>query len=243
MSEVDEVRANAIKPVPAPAPVPARSGRVRRVPLMGLLWLALALGYLLASVNGYRALALGTIGLMIGAIIATSGHRLIGVITGAGLAIACIRWADSMLFLAYAPPLVMFAFTAIFFLRTLRPGADPLITQVARREHPELPPGVAAYTRTLTWIWAWCFAGLLLIAVVLIPLVSLEQWSRSMHALGYAVPALLFIAEYAYRHWHFPQRDHGSLVGLVVNIIAVVHATALGSAASVADTQSGETPQ
>ena len=242
MSEVDEVRANAIKPVPAPVPISLRAC-ARRVPLMGLLWLALALGYLLASVNGYRALALGMVGLMTGAIIATSGPRLIGVITGAGLAVACIRWADSMLFLAYAPPLVMFAFTAIFFLRTLRPGTDPLITQVARREHFELPPGVAAYTRTLTWIWALCFAGLLLIAALLIALLPLEQWSRWVHALGYTVPALLFIAEYGYRHWHFPERDHGSLLGLLVNIIAVVHATALGSAAPAADMHSGKTPQ
>lgn len=241
MSEVDEVRANAIKPVtPGAIRVPTRGIRVL---LMGLLWLALALGYLLASVNGYRAFALGIVGLMIGAIIAASGHRIIGVITGAALALACIRWADSMLFLAYAPPLAMFAFTAIFFLRTLRPGADPLITQVARREHLELPPGVADYTRTLTWIWSLCFAFLLLIAVLLIAPLSLEQWSRWVHALGYAVPALLFIAEYGYRHWHFPERDHGSLIGLVVNIIAVVHATALGSPAPVVETHSSETPQ
>jgi len=42
------------------------------VPGLGLLWLALAAGYLAASASGHRAVAMSIVGLMVGALIAVS---------------------------------------------------------------------------------------------------------------------------------------------------------------------------
>ena len=235
MSDVDEIRANA---APAAGPLPAVTsaplGMPPRMPASGLLWLLLATAYLLASIGGYRAAALGIIGLMFGALIAASGHRIAGLLAGLLLAGACMHWADSLLFLAYAPPLAAFAFMAYFFQRTLRPGVDPLITRVARREYSELPPDVASYTRMLTCLWALCFAGLLLLAFLLVWLLPLALWSCWVHGLGYVVPGLFFVVEYGYRHRRFPAKSHASLPSLVVNIIGVINEAARNPAGSPA---------
>ena len=197
------------------------------VPGLGLLWFALAAGYLAASASGHRALATSVVGLMAGALIATSGQRFAGLLAGVSLAAACLYWSDSMVFLVYFPPLFAFAFMAYFFYRTLGPGIDPLITRVARKEHPDLPAEVAQFTRTLTWAWSLCFVLLFLVALLLASFLPLDSWSRWVHALGYVVPATLFLGEYVYRHRRFPDRIHGSLPVLILNIVAVVKEAAV----------------
>ena len=199
---------------------------------LGLLWLGLAAGYLAASASGHRALALAAIGLMIGALLVASGRRAMGVFTGLALASASLYWADSMFIVVYVPPLAAFAFMAYFFHRTLRDGVEPLITRVARKEHPDLPVEMARYTRTLTWVWSLCFVFLFLIALVLAPLLPLDLWSRWIHGLGYGVPSILFLGEYAYRHRRFPNHHHGSLVLLTLNIVTVSKEAALALSAA-----------
>ena len=81
-----------------------------RFPGLGLLWLALAAGYLAASASGHRAVALGVVGLMAGALVAATGRHVAGLAAGLALAGACIYWSDSMSFVVYAPPLAAFAF-------------------------------------------------------------------------------------------------------------------------------------
>jgi uncharacterized membrane protein len=124
--------------------------------------------------------------------------------------------------LIYLPPLAAFAFMAVFFYRTLRPGEDPLITRVARRDHQSLPPGVAAYTRSLTQIWVACFSSLLLLALLLMPFLPADRWSRWVQGLGFLLPSGLFLFEYGYRHHRFDQRVHSSLPQLIANIISVI---------------------
>lgn len=197
---------------------------------LGLVWLALAAGYVAASASGHRAVAMGLVGLMAGALIAASGNRVAGVFAGAALAAACLHWPDSVFFLAYCPPLFAFAFMAWFFHRTLGPGIEPLITRVARREHPDLTAEMAQFTRSLTWAWSLCFVFLFLAALSLAPLLPLATWSRWVLVLGYVVPAALFLGEYLYRHRRFPDRSHGSLRVLILNIVAVVREAAVNPA-------------
>ena len=206
---------------------------------LGLVWLALAAGYLAASASGHRPVAMGIVGLMAGALIAASGNRAAGVFAGAAIAAACLYWSDSVFFLAYSPPLFAFAFMAWFFHRTLGPGVEPLITRVARREHPDLTAEMAQFTRTLTWAWSLCFVFLFLAALSLAPLLPLATWSRWVLVLGYAVPAALFLGEYVYRHRRFPDRSHGSLRVLILNIAAVVKEAAVKPAVK----HSGQSPQ
>ena len=198
-----------------------------RHPGLLVLWLALAAGYLAASAFGLRAAAMVVVGLMMGALITASGRVVAGAVTGLVLAGLCLYFSDSVQFIVYTPPLAAFAFMAYFFYRTLRPGSEPLITRVARKEHPDLPEDMAHYTRLLTWTWSLCFMLLSALALLLAPLLPLEVWSRWVHGLGYVLPAFLFFGEFAYRHFRFPDRHHGSLRVLIPNIVLVSKEAAL----------------
>lgn len=189
---------------------------------LNLLWVGLAISYLAASASGYRSIALGVVGLMIGALIAASGRRVTGLIVGLMLSGACLYWTGSLFFLAYTPPIAGFAFMAFFFQRTLRQGSEPLITRVARKEHPDLPLETALYTRTLTWIWVWCFVLLLVTTLVFALILPLDSWSRWVQGLAVAIPATLFLGEYAYRHHRLRDHRHASLPVLIFNIITVI---------------------
>jgi uncharacterized membrane protein len=202
---------------------------VTRISVLGLLWLSLAAGYLVASALGYRAAALAVLGLMAGALVAGMGRRFLGFVIGAALAAAAWRFAEAVRFLVFTPPLAAFAFMAFFFASTLRAGSEPLINRIARKEHPDLPPEMARHARWLTGIWAACFVALFLVALGLAPLLSLEAWSRWVHGLGYAAPAALFLGEHVYRHHRFARRAHGSLAVLVANVFAVIREIAVES--------------
>ena len=206
---------------------PRATSANRAIPGLTLFWLTLAISYLAASASGHRAIALGVVGLMIGIVIVTSGQRMLGLLIGVALSSACMYWSDSLFFFAYLPPIAGFAFMAFFFQRTLRPGSEPLITRVARKEHPELPSKIARYTRTLTWIWVWCFLSLLIAALLLAPLLPLHSWSRWVQVLAIVVPTALFLGEYVYRHHHLRDHRHASLPRLAINIITVIKEAAI----------------
>jgi len=199
---------------------PRRAGPVRHPGLIAI-WLVLVTAYLISSALGQRAVATATVSLMTGGLLAVSGRLFAGLATGLALAALCWYFSSSMQFLVYAPPLMAFAFMASFFHRTLRPGSVALITQVARKEHPELPADLERYTRLLTWIWAMTFLSLFGAALLLAPLLAVDTWSRIVHGLGYLIPATLFLGEYAFRHYRFPDRAHGSLWVLIPNIVRV----------------------
>jgi len=196
-------------------------------PELGWLWVALAIGYLAASASGYRGIALGIVGLMIGALVAASGKRISGLVSGMVLSVACLYWSDSLFFVVYIPPIAGFAFMAVFFQRTLRRGSEPLITRVARKEHPDLPADIARYTRTLTRAWSWCFVFLLVAALSLAPVLPLDSWSRWVQGLGLVVPTALFLGEYAYRCNRMRDHRHVSLLILILNIIVVIKEAAV----------------
>jgi uncharacterized membrane protein len=200
-----------------------------RISGFGLLWLCLALAYLVASALGYRAAALAVLGLMVGGLIAARGRTLLGLVVGVALAAVVWRFAEAVRVLVFIPPLAAFAFMAFFFGSTLRAGSEPLITRIARKEHPDLPPEMARHARWLTGVWTACFVALFVVALALAPLVPLETWSRWVHGLGYVVPGALFLGEHAYRHHRFAQRAHGSLAVLVANVLAVMREMALES--------------
>lgn len=198
-----------------------------RIPALGLLWLVLAVAYLAASAFGHRAAALAVLGLMAGALLGGSGRQLRGFVAGVVLAAAAWRFAETVPYLVFIPPLAAFALLAFFFGRTLRAGSEPLISRIARKEHPDLAADVRRYTRRLTVIWSACFAALFLAALGLAPLLPLEAWSRWVQGLGFVVTGALFLGEYVYRRHRFPHRTRGSLAALVSNVVAVIREIAL----------------
>lgn len=128
----------------------------------------------------------------------------------------------------FAPPVLLYLAMAWFFGRTLLPGRRPLITRLVWHIHerpPALPPGIAAYTRTLTWVWALGLGGIALtnaaLALVATPdgilevlgypppfTVSRTVWSTVANFLSFSAVVALMAGEYAFRWWRFPEERH-----------------------------------
>lgn len=219
--------AEAPPEAPHAAPVTRSPWRTR---LLAGLWLAMAIAYVAASATSHRAIAVAVVGLM-AAVLLWSGGRLLlaAMVAAAGLAMA-ILLPDSTSFMAYLPPMAAFAFMAWFFGRTLKPGTEPLIARVARKEYPDLPQDMARYARALTLLWSLTFLAMFGAALALALLVPFATWARWVHAMGYAVPGGLLVVEYAYRHIRFHDRPHGSPALLIANIVRVVRESALENA-------------
>ena len=142
--------------------------------------------------------------------------------------IAGVRIDSGLPGVAYLPPLAGFAFMAAFFGATLRRGQVPLVTRVARREHPILPAELVAYTRTLTAIWCASFVALLVAGLALAFTQPFPAWARWTQGLAIAVPAALFFGEYLYRRIRHARHEHASPLRLFINIVSVMKDTALG---------------
>ncbi|QJR15721.1 AMP-binding protein [Usitatibacter palustris] len=159
-------------------------------------------------------------------LLALGAAYVLASLAGLRLDRAALPW------LAYLPPLAGFAFMAAVFASTLRAGSEPLVTRVARREHPRLPDELRSYTRSLTATWAAMFVALLIVGIVLAFATPFPAWARGIQALAVVVPAILFLGEHRYRCARFPQYTHASPLRLFLNIVAVMKDFATGARAT-----------
>jgi uncharacterized membrane protein len=184
--------------------------------------LMLAAVYVCASLAGERAVALGVVGIFSLTLCVLQGWLVAALglmLAAAAVAILQPGW---LRFALYLPPLAAFAFMAAFFGRTLHAGREPLITAVARREHPDLPARLRIYTRRLTWIWTLGFVALFFAALVLAPVLDFGNWARWVQGLGYVVPLVLLLGEYGWRRLTLREFQHASLPVLLHNIFLVM---------------------
>ena len=104
-----------------------------------------------------------------------------------------------------APPLCLLGL-AVFFGRSLRYGATPLIERIARQSKPVLTPAVGRYTRRLTALWSAYFAA----AAALTATADLA-WS-TLGTMVWAGTLALFVGERWMRPWFFPGETFPGLV-------------------------------
>jgi uncharacterized membrane protein len=115
----------------------------------------------------------------------------------------------------YIPPLVVSVFLVWLFGRSLAPGREALISQVANAYHGELPPPLASYTRRLTAIWAVYFA-LFGLSVFYLGFISSESgWSFYINLCNYVIIASLLVGEYLIRIYRFKDLQHPSFIGFI----------------------------
>jgi len=100
---------------------------------------------------------------------------------------------------------------AWLFGRTLRPGAVPLVTQMARAVHGTLPARIETYTRHVTVAWTLFMLVLCALSVLLFALAPLRVWSAFANLLLLPLVALMFLAEYAYRSVRHAWFAHATL--------------------------------
>jgi uncharacterized membrane protein len=131
----------------------------------------------------------------------------------AALAAIASAWLDLRVIaqLALAGPALAFLAGAWLFGRTLLPGRTPLVETIARLERDgDFPTSLAGYTRRLTWAWAILLAGIPAVAAALALFVNFAS---------YALLALLYFGEYAYRVWRYPQFPHKNPVTVAANLV------------------------
>ena len=122
--------------------------------------------------------------------------------------------------LALAGPALAFLAVAWLFGRTLLPGRTPLVEIIARLERDgDFPTGLAGYTRRLTWAWAILLAGIPAVAAALALFATAAAQSLFVNFASYALLALLYFGEYAYRVWRYPQFPHKNPVTVAANLV------------------------
>ena len=116
---------------------------------------------------------------------------------------------------AGVPHAVVYVYLLWLFGRTLRRGAEPLITRLARQVRGSLSPAMEAYTRRLTLAWCTFFAGQLAASALLLALAPLEVWSFLINVLNLPLVALMFAGDYLYRVLRYRNDPQSSIVTAV----------------------------
>lgn len=130
--------------------------------------------------------------------------------------------------LLFLPPVVLYLALAWFFGRTLMPGRQPLISRLVWHLHdrpPALPADIAAYTRTLTLMWALLLAAIATTNATLAllatpdgvlelagyaPAVTVPRtvWSMVANFLSFTLVLGFMAGEYVWRWFRFPEERH-----------------------------------
>lgn len=97
------------------------------------------------------------------------------------------------------------------FGSTLRRGAEPLITSLARRVHGSLSPAMERYTRQVTLAWTLYFVAMTLASLLLFAAGEFAHWSLLANILTPVFTAAFFVGEYLVRYWLHPDFERVSL--------------------------------
>lgn len=94
---------------------------------------------------------------------------------------------------------------------TLRRGAVPLITRLARLVHREVPPAMVAYTGRLTAVWAGYFIAMVLMSLLLYRFAPWHWWSIFVNVITPVAVAAMFIVEHWLRYHLHPEFERVSI--------------------------------
>ncbi len=140
----------------------------------------------------------------------------------AAIAAVGTAWIDLRVIaqLALAGPVLAFLAGAWLFGRTLRPGRTPLVETISRLERAgDFPAGLTGYARGLTWAWTILLAGIPAVDAALALFATTAAQSLFVNFGSYALLALLYFGEYAYRLWRYPQFPHKNPLTVAANLV------------------------
>ena len=185
------------------------------------------------------AVALALVVLLPGLLAGRAAAWIGAAVAAAGITLLARQ--DATAVVLFVPPVLINAFLAWLFGRTLGPGRLSLIERMVHLLHPRdevLDPGIPRYAARLTAIWAAFFVVLgtvnLVLALLATPrgllevaghaptvTVPIEIWSLFANVLNYVVVAAFFAAEWFYRRRRFPQQPYRSMLDFMRRAIAV----------------------
>lgn len=208
--------------------------------LLALAFLLLAHASAVAQSEPLALLATAVLGLLLIGPLHRQRGRFLLALLGLAALLLLLRTSGLAHLPLLLPPVVITGMLGLTFARSLRPGHMPLIERIVRALNGgQLPdPGVPAYARRLTSVWALLLLGLTLINLLLallavpggvlhalaVPLplsVPLAWWSTFANGINYLLIGGFFVAEYAYRKRRFPHqsyRNFGDFIGRVARL-------------------------
>ncbi len=103
-------------------------------------------------------------------------------------------------------PILIQLMLMYFFGRTLLKGKGPsFIESFVRLEYPVFPPVISIYCRQLTILWTCFFAINAAMCVILAIWGTGFWWTVYNGIFIYLMMGVLFVGEYIYRHFRFPE--------------------------------------
>jgi uncharacterized membrane protein len=134
--------------------------------------------------------------------------------------ILLLSFTSKAIYLSFLPPVLMPMVLFWIFFSSLLFGNEPVITGIAESAHGPLTKAMRAYTRRITVLWAF-LTGLIAISAIFLPVFSsLETWSLCTNFINYILCGVLFIGEYYFRQWRFPDQHDSGFIEHVKIVIA-----------------------
>lgn len=117
------------------------------------------------------------------------------------------------------------------FARTLARDSVPLCTRFADLVHDVLSPEVAAYTRSLTFVWSCFFASQIIIWIALYIFLPESTWYELITIVPPVLIFTLFVVDWTARQFLLPYEDRKNALQLTFRAI-IKHRQAFGKAVS-----------
>lgn len=210
---------------------------------VALLALAFPLLAHASALTGSHALALASVAVLVLAVAWPLRTRIVAfacVLAVAAAVLALLAATGKARTAMLLPPILITFAIAWQFASSLSPGRTPLIQRIVVALHAEALaiPGVPAYARRVTLLWALLLGSLSVMNTVLAVLavpegfllaagiapfapVPLQAWSFFANVVNYVAILGFFVGEYAYRRTRFPQqpyRNFGEFLGQVARL-------------------------
>ncbi|MES2404759.1 MAG: xanthomonadin biosynthesis protein [Pseudomonadota bacterium] len=225
------------------APAVQPSSAATRVPWLPLALLACGALALTGGLLHRHALSLAAAALLLVAWLPSVWRRRSVVALVVWLALAALLLAPALMghpeLALMALPVVFLAAIAWLFARTLKRGAEPLVTRFVRVIEGETRvnlPGVRGYTRGVTLFWACLLAAMALLSLIIAMFAVPGGWLATFGAAApFALPGSLlawypeagcwmvlivaFAGEYVFRRWRMRHIPHPPARRFVAQIV------------------------
>jgi len=134
------------------------------------------------------------------------------------LLIVAVGWLCAQQGLGLLPifvlPLAIYALLAAFFGRSLLPGQTALISRMAIAIRGPQPDFMLKYTRKITLVWTVFFVVCAICSLVL-AYVDIRYWSLFTNVIAHLLTGSLFLVEFAWRRWHYPNHSHTDFISFI----------------------------
>ena len=130
---------------------------------------------------------------------------------GIGVVLAGFAFLGLSKYIAFLPPIVIPLIIAIVFIHSLTKNNVPLVTDIGEKARGPLSEEMRHYTRGVTTLWAYVLVAMALWSMVLPLTHSMLLWSIVTNFLNYLLIGALFVGEFVYRQYRFPDHNHPKL--------------------------------